>query len=180
MNISLEHPWALAILALAIPFWWMAWRSVPVLGRWKCWGGLALRVLVLLLLTFAVARPSIVRETDAMSVLVVADASDSVPLALRTQAEQAVREAAARKERPDDRVGAVTVARDAVIAAMPANAGEITLTGHAGDLQATDLSAGVRMALATQPGDTTARIQEAQKFLLHVMCEIVEEKLPRE
>jgi D-sedoheptulose 7-phosphate isomerase len=30
------------------------------------------------------------------------------------------------------------------------------------------------------PGDTTARIQEAQKFLLHVMCEIVEEKLPRE
>ena len=75
MNISLEHPWALAILALAIPFWWMAWRSVPVLGRWKCWGGLALRVVVLLLLTFAVARPSIVRETDAMSVLVVADAS---------------------------------------------------------------------------------------------------------
>lgn len=30
------------------------------------------------------------------------------------------------------------------------------------------------------PGDSTARIQEAQKFLLHVMCEIVEEKLPRE
>ena len=30
------------------------------------------------------------------------------------------------------------------------------------------------------PGNTTARIQEAQKFLLHVMCEIVEEKLPRE
>ena len=30
------------------------------------------------------------------------------------------------------------------------------------------------------PGDSTARIQEAQKFLLHVLCEIVEEKLPRE
>lgn len=30
------------------------------------------------------------------------------------------------------------------------------------------------------PGETTARIQEAQKFLLHVMCEIVEDKLPRE
>ena len=30
------------------------------------------------------------------------------------------------------------------------------------------------------PGATTARIQEAQKFLLHVMCEIVEEKLPKE
>jgi D-sedoheptulose 7-phosphate isomerase len=30
------------------------------------------------------------------------------------------------------------------------------------------------------PGAVTARIQEAQKFLLHVLCEIVEEKLPRQ
>jgi D-sedoheptulose 7-phosphate isomerase len=29
------------------------------------------------------------------------------------------------------------------------------------------------------PGSVTARIQEAQKFLLHVLCEIVEERLPR-
>lgn len=30
------------------------------------------------------------------------------------------------------------------------------------------------------PGKATARIQEAQKFLLHVMCEMVEERLPKE
>jgi D-sedoheptulose 7-phosphate isomerase len=30
------------------------------------------------------------------------------------------------------------------------------------------------------PGTSTARIQEAQKFLLHVLCELAEEKLPRE
>jgi D-sedoheptulose 7-phosphate isomerase len=30
------------------------------------------------------------------------------------------------------------------------------------------------------PGENTARIQEAQKFLLHVLCELAEEKLPRE
>jgi len=30
------------------------------------------------------------------------------------------------------------------------------------------------------PGTSTARIQEAQKFLLHVLCEIVEENLPKE
>jgi len=30
------------------------------------------------------------------------------------------------------------------------------------------------------PGSSTARIQEAQKFLLHVMCELVEEKIPKE
>jgi D-sedoheptulose 7-phosphate isomerase len=28
-------------------------------------------------------------------------------------------------------------------------------------------------------GDSTARIQEAHKFLLHVFCEIVESRLPR-
>jgi len=30
------------------------------------------------------------------------------------------------------------------------------------------------------PGVETARIQEAQQFLLHVLCEIVEERLPRD
>jgi D-sedoheptulose 7-phosphate isomerase len=30
------------------------------------------------------------------------------------------------------------------------------------------------------PGFETARIQEAQQFLLHVLCEIIEERLPRE
>ena len=30
------------------------------------------------------------------------------------------------------------------------------------------------------PGTATARIQEAQKFLLHVLCELVEARLPRE
>lgn len=30
------------------------------------------------------------------------------------------------------------------------------------------------------PGIDTARIQEAQKFLLHVLCELVEERLPKE
>jgi D-sedoheptulose 7-phosphate isomerase len=29
------------------------------------------------------------------------------------------------------------------------------------------------------PGAETARIQEAQKFLLHVFCEIIEERLPK-
>jgi len=29
------------------------------------------------------------------------------------------------------------------------------------------------------PGPSTARIQEAQKLLFHVLCEIVEERLPR-
>ncbi len=29
------------------------------------------------------------------------------------------------------------------------------------------------------PGDSTARIQEAHKFLLHVLCEIVDARLPR-
>ena len=30
------------------------------------------------------------------------------------------------------------------------------------------------------PGEATARIQEAHKFLLHVLCEIVEPRLPRQ
>ena len=40
-------------------------------------------------------------------------------------------------------------------------------------------TAGVADVEIIVPGTVTARIQEAQKFLLHVLCEIVEEKLPK-
>ena len=73
MQLSFEHPLALAILALALPLAWMAWRSRAVLGPFKTWGGLVLRLLVLALLACALGRPSFVRESDAMSVLVLAD-----------------------------------------------------------------------------------------------------------
>ena len=41
-------------------------------------------------------------------------------------------------------------------------------------------TAGVAEIEMIVPGTVTARIQEAQQFLLHVLCEIVEEKLPKE
>ncbi|MFZ4483825.1 MAG: D-sedoheptulose-7-phosphate isomerase [Chthoniobacterales bacterium] len=41
-------------------------------------------------------------------------------------------------------------------------------------------TAGVADLEMIVPGTVTARIQEAQQFLLHVLCEIVEEKLPKE
>ncbi|MFZ4115456.1 MAG: D-sedoheptulose-7-phosphate isomerase [Chthoniobacterales bacterium] len=40
-------------------------------------------------------------------------------------------------------------------------------------------TAGVADLEIVVPGTVTARIQEAQKFLLHVLCEIVEERLPK-
>jgi len=40
-------------------------------------------------------------------------------------------------------------------------------------------TAGVADIEIIVPGTETARIQEAQKFLLHVLCEIVEERLPK-
>ncbi len=158
MSVAFEHPWALLILLLTVPFALMAWRSSAVLGPVKAWGGLTLRVLVLLLLTFALAQPSLVRQSDAMSVLVVADSSDSVPLALRKQFDTAVAQAAKRKDNPEDRVGVVTVARTAVIGALPNNIGEVSTLSHAGDLQASDPAAGVRIAIATRPADTVARL----------------------
>ena len=158
MSITFEHPWALLILVLVVPLAFMARRSAAVLGPGKAWGGLALRVLVLLLLTFALAQPSLVRQTDAMSVLVVADASDSVPLDVRKRVDRALDDAAKRKERTDDKLGVVTVAKQAVITALPNVVGTVSTLGHPGDLQATDLATGVRIAIATKPDGTTARV----------------------
>jgi D-sedoheptulose 7-phosphate isomerase len=51
----------------------------------------------------------------------------------------------------------------------------IALLGKAGGF--TKGIADVEMII---PGKATARIQEAQKFLLHVLCEMVETQLPKE
>ncbi len=50
----------------------------------------------------------------------------------------------------------------------------VALLGQAGGF-----TKGVAHLEIIVPGEQTARIQEAQKFLLHVLCEIVEERLPR-
>ena len=158
LPIGFERPIALLLL-LALPaLWWGAWRWRHATGVARAWTAAAVRSVLLLLLAAALAQPSIIRRGEGVTLLVVADVSRSVPPALVQRAESALQQAVAEPPSREDRVGVVTVAREAAVAEIPRIGGEVHLGGHGGDAEGSDLAAGVRRAVALLPADTMNRI----------------------
>ncbi len=158
LPIGFERPIALLLL-LALPaLWWGAWRWRHATGVARAWTAASVRSALLLLLAAALAQPSIIRRGEGLTLLVVADVSRSVPPALIQQAESALQQAVADPPNREDRVGVVTVAREAAVAEIPRIGGEVHLGGHGGDAEGSDLASGVRRAVALLPADTMNRI----------------------
>ncbi|NBX24680.1 MAG: VWA domain-containing protein, partial [Planctomycetes bacterium] len=158
MHLTFERPGWLLLLLTLVPVALLAWRSLPHLGRVRGTLAAVVRSLVILLLTFGLARPALVRDADAACVVVVADASRSVPAELRERAQTWLQERLQARERPSDRVGVITVAGGAEIQAVPSAAARVSILSHAGESAASDLASGLRTALAVLPGDAINRI----------------------
>lgn len=158
MPLSFEQPIWLLLLLAALPLWWLARRSEPVLGRTKARTSLLLRILVVVLLTGSLSRPMLLRRGEGVTAMIVLDESRSVPASVRARAVRFIEVASADRERPQDRVGLITVAAEAEIAALPQESTVLSEIGHAGPNEETSLEAGVRLALATLPKDTANRI----------------------
>ncbi len=158
MHLAFDRPGWLLLLVTLLPVGWLAWRSVPHLGRVRAVAAGVLRSLVILLLTAGLARPSIVRHGEGTSVVIVADASRSVPMAQRQAAQSWIESRVVGRSRPGDRVGVVTVARTPEIQQVPSAAAAVDTLRHAGDAVGSDLAAGVRTALAMLPADTVNRL----------------------
>ena len=106
-------------MLLIVPVLFMARRSVGGLSRLKVWATFAVRAVVIAMLSAALARPVWEKRGEGLTVTVVLDRSQSIPLALRKYSLDFLREAASAGRRPEDRLGVITVARDAAIVAMP-------------------------------------------------------------
>jgi Mg-chelatase subunit ChlD len=158
VHIAFDRPAWLVLLALLVPVVWLGWRSIAHLGRARSVGATVARALVVILLAAGLSRPSIVRSGEGVSVIVVADASRSVPSALRQQVQAWLRQRVEARTTPTDRVGVVTVARTPEIVSVPSAVVPVDTLRHGGDPVGSDLAAGVRTALAMLPPDTAHRI----------------------
>ena len=158
MRFAFERPEWLVLLLALVPMAWLAWRSIAHLGRGRAIAAAVVRAAVIVLLAFGLARPSIVRRGECVSVVVVADASRSVPATQRVQAQAWLAERAKDRPDPADRIGVVTVAKTPEIRSLPSRSGDVDITSHAGDGTATDLAAGLRAAIAVMPADAMHRI----------------------
>ena len=158
MRFVFERPEWLALLLALVPVVWLAWRSIAHLGHGRAIAAAVVRAAVIVLLAFGLARPSIVRRGEGVSVVVVADASRSVPATQRVQAQAWLAERAKDRPDPADRIGVVTVAKTPEIRSLPSRSGDVDIASHAGDGTATDLAAGLRAAIAVMPADSMHRI----------------------
>ncbi|MCA9295818.1 MAG: response regulator, partial [Phycisphaerales bacterium] len=158
LPLQFDRPWWLLVLGLLVPVVLIARRSIGGLGPTKTYLSLAFRCIIILLLTFSLAEPHLVKRGEGVTTTVILDRSQSVPLALKADAVHFLRQAAEFKENTEDRIAVINVARDASIAAMPDVNSRVSNGVEPGDLTATNLAAAVRLALAIMPEDTANRI----------------------
>jgi hypothetical protein len=165
LPLQFERPFGLLLLMLLIPVVLLARRGWRGGERGKAWASLALRALVVILLTGAISQPTLVRRGEGLTVMVVADRSQSVPLPLRKESEawlQAIGDVGTREKQ--DRVGSIVVGRTAEILARPDPNGIVPTLSHSGETDATDLASGVRQAISILPKDTASRILLVSDF----------------
>ena len=155
--MQFEQPLGLMLFLLIVPALLIARRSVGMQSPIRATVIFFFRVLVIVLITVALAHPSWEQRGEGLTVTVVLDRSHSIPMRLRDRAEQFLRAATEHRE-PEDRLGSIIVARDATITAMPDRLSAVTSGLDDVDRSATNLAAGLRLALALAPEDTANRI----------------------
>ncbi|MCH6551810.1 MAG: VWA domain-containing protein, partial [Planctomycetes bacterium] len=158
LPIRFEEPIFLLLLLLIVPVFLMSRRSIGGLSRTRAYLTFALRVIVIALLTMALAHPSWQKRGEGLTVTILLDRSQSIPLPLKKHSVEFLRQAAEANRNREDRIAVVTVAKDANIAALPDRYSVVTPGQEPADLTATNLAAGVRLALAIMPNDTANRI----------------------
>lgn len=160
--IQFDRPAWLLLLLLIVPCYFMARRSIGGLSRSKATVTFALRVIVILLLTMSLAHPVWEKRGKGLTVTVLVDRSQSIPLPLKKSSLEflAIATDPKFKEENEDRIAVITIAKDANIVAMPDVNSAVGTGGggEEGDLTATNLAAGVTTALSIMPPDTANRI----------------------
>lgn len=151
--------WLLVPVGLAIV--WIGRRSLSGLAGRTRTVALAVRLLVVLLILGAMAEPSWQRDSRDVAIIGVIDVSRSRPSSAQPDALGYIQRAPQGK--PTDRVGLVTVARDALPHARPRPIGPGFTPSQVdirdpGPTDSTNLESGVRLALALRPEDAAARI----------------------
>ncbi len=157
-SLDFERPVALLLLALLPVMGWLAWRRRGVVGSSKTIVTVLARSSLIAALALALSQPSLVRRGEGITVMVVADASDSLPGTVRAQEEAALSTIASIARASTDRLGLVTFAARPEVRALPEADAPIDSMQHGGDRSSTNIEAAIRRGLAMLPPDTASRV----------------------
>ncbi|MEM8857158.1 MAG: VWA domain-containing protein [Chloroflexota bacterium] len=155
--MSFTAPWALITL-LAIPF--TIWLGMPRRGsarERRDWTSLALRSIILLLLTLSLAGAQTVRTVDELAVIFLVDGSDSITNSQAETAETFVRDAIATMG-PNDSSAVVVFGANALVDRPISGVAELTEISSVPQTLHTDLAEAIRLGLALFPAGTARRM----------------------
>ncbi len=150
--------WLLLIPVLGGLTLWISRKSIAGLGNASRLTAIGVRLVVLSILAGAMAEPQLRKVSEDVAVSAVIDASRSVPDELQTRVDRFLADVAADAKETNDRLGTITVAKDAIVQSLPSRAVTGVDRRFVGRLDGTDLASGVQLALATAPQDAALRI----------------------
>ena len=156
--IQFEQPGWLILLLILVPIWWISFRHAASVSTARRSASLVFRTIIVLLLTMALARPTLVKRGDAITVTIVSDVSRSIPLPERVRAAGLVQSLVGAKSNAEDQLAAVSFASEARPTAKPHPETIVDLDAYDGETDGTDLAAGLEQALSLIPADTANRI----------------------
>src|SRR5437016_749266 len=159
MNVQFTHPLYLLLLIPALAWvFWFAWKSDVQVSRWRQWTAFALRVLLVLMIVFAIAGLQWLHPIDGMNVFYVLDRSDSIP----PQQEEIARafiNKTSKSKHSVDKAGIIVFGSEASIESMPNQTGVILEKVQAVvGTERTDLAAAVRLGTAAFPENGQKRL----------------------
>ncbi len=157
--IQFDRPVWLILLPISLALIvWIGWRTIAGLGTFARWLAFIVRIIVVTLLVCTIAEPQWRKESKDVAVTVVMDVSQSIPGPEQTQTERYFDEASRATRKPDDRVGYVTVGREAYVQAIPTRLTNKLERVHIGAQDGTNLAGGLRMAMAVATKDAANRV----------------------
>ncbi len=155
--LQFDRPQWLLLAAVLLPLVVLIGRSsLAGLDGATRWIAFLVRLVVVLALVAVLGEPSFRREAKDVSVTAILDASRSVPVQLQQEVDRFL-ELAMGDRRSGDRLGVITVAKDAFVQNLPSQAVRDVERTNTGNVEATDIANGVNMMMAITPKDAAAR-----------------------
>ncbi len=152
MNFQFTNPVWLLLLIVAAPWTiWLTLRSDVQTRAWRRWTSLAIRMIVVLALVFAIAGLQWKQPQEGMNVFFLLDRSDSIPSVQQEAARGYVTKAAAEKKK-NDNVGVLVFGTEAAIESSPLSVVRSDTRIYAVvDSQRTDIASAIRLGTAAFP-----------------------------
>jgi uncharacterized membrane protein len=170
--IDFSQPWMVRVglmvlwVVCALAVLWIGRRTLSGLSTWPRRVALLVRLLLIGVILLAIAEPQWRKEAKGVAVTLILDVSRSaesagaavsgVPIGVQQQV-QAYLDEAAKTAKDADRVGLITVGREAYVQALPGPLRAPLDVKTIGTTEGTNLEAGTRLAMAVTPPDAAPR-----------------------